>query len=69
MDMINCTVEVDKMGYLTVTFDDKRTIYLQTENERAQFGVSCGIIEAFKNWSGAGGTKTLKQLYNAPITT
>jgi len=53
MDMINCTVEVDKMGYLTVTFDDKRTIYLQTENERAQFGVSCGIIEAFKNWSGS----------------
>ena len=52
MDMINCTVETNRLGHLTVTFDDKRTIYLQSENERAQFGVACGLIEAPDNWSG-----------------
>ncbi len=52
MDMINCTVEENKMGHLTVTFADFRTIYLQSWNERAQFGVACGIIKAPENWSG-----------------
>ncbi len=52
MDMINCTVETNRLGHLTVTFDDKRTIYLQSENERAQFGVACGIIEAPTDWIG-----------------
>jgi len=51
--MINCVVMVNSMGHLVVVFEDQRSIYLQSENERAQFGVACGIVEAFENWSGS----------------
>lgn len=52
MDMIKCIVEENKMGHLTVTFENGKSIYLQSDYERAQFGVVCGIIEADNNWSG-----------------
>lgn len=52
MDKINCTVKIDKMGYLTITFENGKSIYLQSDYERAQFGVACGIIKAPENWSG-----------------
>lgn len=49
---MKCLVEEDRMGHLTVTFADTTSIYLQSEYEIAQFGVTCGIIEAPENWSG-----------------
>ena len=52
MDKIKCTVEQDKMGYLTVTFEDNTSIYLQTDYDRCQFGVDCGVIAAPDNWDG-----------------
>lgn len=52
MDMIKCEVSEDKIGPLTITFDSGRSIYLQTDYERAQFGVDCGLIKAPENWDG-----------------
>jgi len=50
--MLNCTVIENKMGHLTVTFDDNRDIYLQSDYERCQFGVACGAIKAPRGWYG-----------------
>ena len=51
-DMINCTVEENRMGHLTVTFENGKSIYLQEEQRRAEFGVSCGLVKAPDNWDG-----------------
>jgi len=52
MDKIKCTVEEDRFGNLTVTFDDNTNIYLQTDYQKAQFGVDCGLFSAPDNWDG-----------------
>ena len=54
-DLINCRVTEDKMGYLTVVFDNGKSIFLQEDSRRAEFGVACGIIEAPENWDGLSG--------------
>jgi hypothetical protein len=50
--MISCTVKENRMGHLTVTFDNGKSIYLQSDYERAQFGVDCLRIPAPKEWDG-----------------
>lgn len=50
--MINCKVEQDKMGNLTVTFTDGLNMYLQDELSKANFGIDAGLIIAPKGWLG-----------------
>jgi len=52
MDKINCTVDEDRMGNLTVKFEDGTSIYIQSDWEKAEFGVDCGIIKAPDDWDG-----------------
>jgi hypothetical protein len=47
-----CDVDRDHMGNLTVTFNDNKTIYLQTDYDRAAFLVACGLVVAPDNWDG-----------------
>ena len=51
-DTHNGTVTEDKMGNITITYGDGRTVYLQTDFEKANFGVNCGMIKAPRNWNG-----------------
>jgi len=50
--MINCEVKQDRMGNLTVTFDDKTNIYIQSDWEKAEFGVESMAIKAPDDWDG-----------------
>ena len=50
--MIPCSVDKNSMGDLTITFSNKRSIYLQVDYEIASFGVHCGIINAPRDWDG-----------------
>ncbi len=50
--MVMCDVYRDHMGNLTVTFTDNKTIYLQTDYDRAAFLVGCGLVDAPDNWDG-----------------
>lgn len=52
IDGISCEVTENRMGHLTVEFSDQSSIYLQSDYERAQFGVDCGKIEAPEDWDG-----------------
>ena len=53
--MISCNVLENRMGYLTVTFPSGKTLYLQSDYDRAAFGVNCGAIKAPDNWNGIPG--------------
>jgi hypothetical protein len=46
------TVDEDKNGFLTITYSDDKTVFLQTDWDRANFGVNCGLIEAPPHWTG-----------------
>lgn len=46
------TVTEDENGYLTIIYSDGKTVFLQTDWDRANFGVSCGMIQAPEHWSG-----------------
>ena len=50
--MVNCTVTENRMGHLTVVFLSGKSLYLQTDYDRASFGVNCGAIEEPDNWDG-----------------
>jgi hypothetical protein len=49
--MINCEVSENRMGHLTVSFNGK-SLYLQTDYDRAAFVVACGAVKAPDNWDG-----------------
>ena len=50
--MITCEVDRDKMGNLTIAFADKKTLYLQTDYDKAAFLVACGEVVAPDSWDG-----------------
>jgi hypothetical protein len=50
--MISCAVVENRMGHLTVNFDDGKSLYLQTDYDRAAFGFSCGVVKAPESWDG-----------------
>lgn len=50
--MVECEVVEDRIGNLTVTFNNNTDLYLQTDYTRAAFGVACGKIKAPRDWSG-----------------
>ncbi len=50
--MIKCTVEENRMGHLTVSFDNGKSIYLQDDVDRASFAVQHGLVEAPEDWDG-----------------
>lgn len=50
--MISCKVVENRMGHLTVSFDNGKSLYLQTDYDRAAFGVACGVVKASENWDG-----------------
>ena len=50
--MISCTVEENRMGHLTVSFDNGKSLYIQTDYGRAAFGVSCGVVNTPGDWDG-----------------
>ena len=50
--MISCKVSGNRIGHLTVTFDNGKSLYLQTDYDRAAFGIACGAIKAPANWDG-----------------
>jgi hypothetical protein len=50
--MITCKVIENRMGHLTVTFPNGKSLYLQTDYDRAAFGVNCGAIKAPEDWDG-----------------
>lgn len=49
---MKCNVSQNKMGHLTVSFDDGKTFYLQSDYDIAQFAVDCGLVIAPKDWDG-----------------
>jgi hypothetical protein len=52
IDSIKCEVEQDRTGHLTVTFEDGKDIYLQSDYEIAQFAVDCGEVQTPDDWDG-----------------
>jgi len=50
--MIKCSVEENNMGHLTVTFENGKSIYLQSDYDRAAFAVQCGLVVAPDDWDG-----------------
>lgn len=50
--MINCKVEQDKLGNLTVTFEDGLDMYFQDELSKANLGIDAGLIIAPEGWAG-----------------
>jgi len=50
--MIKCTVEEDRSGFLTITFENGKDIFLQGESDRAHFAVQHGLVEAPDDWDG-----------------
>ena len=50
--MISCRVVENRLGHLTVTFPNGKSLYLQTDYDRAAFGVACGVVKAPENWDG-----------------
>lgn len=50
--MISCAVVENRMGHLTVTFPSVKNMFLQSDYDRAAFGVSCGAIRADNDWDG-----------------
>ena len=50
--MVKCTVEQNRMGHLTVTFENGKSLYLQSDYDVASFGVNCGFLPAPNDWDG-----------------
>lgn len=42
----------DSMGNLTIIYSDGKSFYIQTDYEKANFGINCGLIKAPPNWTG-----------------
>ena len=50
--MVNCKVEENRLGHLTVTFEDNSSVYLQSDWNRAQFTVDCLLVSPPDDWDG-----------------
>jgi hypothetical protein len=50
--MINCIVTENKMGHLTVVFLSGKSLYIQSDYDKAAFSVDCEVIKAPENWDG-----------------
>ena len=50
--MIKCTVEENRMGHLTISFENGKSIYLQSDIDIANFVVNCGMVKAPDDWDG-----------------
>ena len=50
--MVKCTVDEDRMGFLTITFENGKDIFLQGDSDRAQFAVQHGLVVAPDEWDG-----------------
>jgi hypothetical protein len=50
--MVNCTVE-SHYGTYIVTFEDGKTLLLQSDYDQAAFAVACGLVRAPDNWDGS----------------
>lgn len=52
---VPCEVEEHCTAWL-VTFEDGRTLLLQTDYDQASFAVACGVVDSTPDWDGRPST-------------